>query len=315
MYDILIYRTFTKIANVHELGKGHVLSTLTKILIVLLTISSIFLCGIVVTYVANADNYRDLYNNLKREADSLRESEAGAVKARNEKDEELTRKLNEKNSEIAALNTQISTLKGQLKEAENENKILVQRVSDMASVVETSTQTAGEQGQLLKDTLAKLNDVQAEQIKLKAQFDDTTKTLLEKLAIIQSLETDKKRLIEEKTELQARMDKLLQPTGETTTPVVTVTQPKIEIARPAPVIAEKIGLKGLITGVDLKNKMAGISIGTADGVKEGMKFHVTRGDKFVCDLLIIDTDTEEAVGAMELVQEQPKAGDTVTTNL
>jgi len=315
MYDILIYRTFGKNANVHELGKGHVLSTLTKILIVLLTIASIFLCGIVVTYVANADNYRDMYNKLKTNADELRESAEGNAKAFNEKKAEMERLENKLNSDIAALNTEISTLKGQLKDANTENKILVQRVSDMASVVETSTQTAGENGQLLKDTLAKLNNVQAEQIKLKAQFDDTTKTLLEKLAIIQSLETDKKRLLEEKTELQARMDKLLQPTGETTTPVLTVTQPKIEIARPVPVIAEKIALKGLITGVDTKNKMASISIGTADGVKEGMKFHVTRGDKFVCDLLIIDTDTEEAVGAMELVQEQPKAGDTVTTNL
>lgn len=291
------------------------MSTLTKILIVLLTIASIFLCGIVVTYVANADNYRDLYNNLKRDADGMREKADGNAKAFTELKAEKERMENKLNNEIATLNTEISTLKGQLKDAENENKILVQRVSDMASVVETSTQTAGENGKLLKDTLDKLNNVQAEQIKLKAQFDDTTKTLLEKLAIIQSLETDKKRLIEEKTELQARMDKLLQPKGETTTPVITVTQPKIEIARPAPVVAEKIALKGLITGVDPKNKMASISIGTADGVKEGMKFHVTRGDNFVCDLLIIDTDTEEAVGAMELVQDQPKAGDTVTTNL
>jgi hypothetical protein len=74
-------------------------------------------------------------------------------------------------------------------------------------------------------------------------------------------------------------------------------------------------LKGLITAVDSKNKMVSISIGTADGVKEGMKFHVTRGDKFICDILIIDTDAENAVGAMELVQEQPRTGDTVTTNL
>ncbi|MHC4643044.1 MAG: coiled-coil domain-containing protein [Planctomycetota bacterium] len=294
------------------------MSTLTKILIVVLTISSIFLCGIVVTYVANADDYRKKYNNLRRETDSLRETSESKVKAFNEIQAEKERLENKLNSEIAALNTEISTLKGQLKEANNENKIMVQRVSDMASVVETSTQTTGEQGQLLKDTLTKLNNVQAEQIKLKAHFDDTTKTLLEKLAIIQSLETDKKRLVEEKTELQARMDKLLQPTGKTTTPVVTTTPPKIEIARPVPVIAEKIGLKGLINAVDLKNKMASISIGTADGVKEGMKFHVTRGDKFVCDLLIIDTDTEVAVGAMELLdlaKEQPKVGDTVTTNL
>jgi hypothetical protein len=61
--------------------------------------------------------------------------------------------------------------------------------------------------------------------------------------------------------------------------------------------------------------MATISIGTADGVKEGMRFHVTRGNEFLCDILIIDADIKEAVGALELVQQQPNVGDTVSTNL
>ncbi|NIW70358.1 hypothetical protein GWN15_15955 [candidate division KSB1 bacterium] len=224
-------------------------------------------------------------------------------------------KENELNSEITRLNTEIDTLKGQLKNFEDQRKSWLQRVSDMASVVETTTQTSKETTKLMMDKEAELNKLKADQIKLIDQFEDTSTTLLEKLAVIQTLEKEKKQLIEEKVELQNRMDKLLQPTGRTPAPVVTVTQKPDEIARPAPVIAKKIGLKGQVTAVDTKNKMASISIGTADGVKEGMKFHVTRGDKFICDMLIIDTDAEEAVGALELVQEQPKPGDTVSTNL
>ena len=79
--------------------------------------------------------------------------------------------------------------------------------------------------------------------------------------------------------------------------------------------AKDIALQGLVKKVDLKNSMASISIGSADGVKEGMKFHVTRGDKFLCDILIIDVDAEEAVGVLELVQQQPKVGDSVSTNM
>ena len=60
------------------------MSTLTKILIVLLTLSSIFLCGIVVTYVANADNYRQKYDDLKTDKDSL-----------SKKAEDLTKQVNE----------------------------------------------------------------------------------------------------------------------------------------------------------------------------------------------------------------------------
>lgn len=290
------------------------MSTLTKILIVLLTLSSVFLCGIVVTYVANADNYRQNYNLQRTELDSLKKTTADKIEQYNQKVTEKDALENKLNSEMAKLNTEISSLQGKLKEVEDQSKIWEKRVSDMASVVETTTQTSSETTKLLMDRQAELTKLKSEQIKLIAQFDDTSATLLEKLAVIQTLEKEKKQLLEEKIELQNRMDKLLQPTGRTPAPVVTVT-PRTEIARPAPVIARKIGLKGLVTAVDTKNKMASISIGTADGVKEGMKFHVTRGDKFICDILIIDTDAEEAVGALELVQEQPRPGDTVTTNL
>ena len=280
----------------------------------LLTISSIFLCGIVVTYVATADNYRQNYNSQRAKLDSLEKTTADKIEQYNQKAAEKDALENKLNSEIAKLNTEIGTLEGELKQVEALKKIEEKRSSDMASVVETTSQTSSETTKLLIDTQADLNKLKSEQIKLIAQFDDTSDTLLEKLAVIQTLQKEKKQLLEEKIELQNRMDKLLQPTGRTPAPVVTVT-PRTEIARPAPVIARKIGLKGLVTAVDTKNKMASISIGTADGVKEGMKFHVTRADKFICDILIIDTDAEEAVGALQLVQEQPRPGDTVTTNL
>ncbi|MHC4112683.1 MAG: hypothetical protein ACYSUY_16545 [Planctomycetota bacterium] len=290
------------------------MSTLTKILIVLLTVSSFFLCGIVVTYVATSQNYKKQYNTLRSERDGLKKTAADKTEQYNAKALEKDALEDKLNREIASLKTQISTLRGNLKTANDEKKMMNQRVSDMASVVETTSQTSSETTKLLMDTQAQLTKVDSERIKLIAQFNDTSATLLEKLAIIQTLETEKKQLLEEKVELQSRMDKLLLPTGRTPAPVVTVTRPK-EIARPAPVTVKKIGLKGLVTAVDSKNKMASISIGTADGVKEGMKFHVTRGNQFICDILIIDTDAEEAVGALELVQEQPRAGDTVSTNL
>lgn len=291
------------------------MSTLTKILIVLVTISSIFLCGIVVTYVALADNYKDKHDIIKTERDGLSEKNKSLTEQRNAMQAQKNAKENELNGEIDKLNTEINTLKAELKVVEAQKKHEEKRSSDMASVVETTTQTSKETTKLLMDTQEELNKLKSEQIKLLAQFEDTSTTLLEKLAVIQTLEKEKKQLIEEKVELQNRLDKLLQPTGRTPAPVVTVTPKPNEIARPAPVIAKKIGLKGLVTAVDTKNKMASISIGTADGVKEGMKFHVTRADKFICDILIIDVDAEEAVGALELVQEQPKPGDTVTTNL
>jgi hypothetical protein len=71
----------------------------------------------------------------------------------------------------------------------------------------------------------------------------------------------------------------------------------------------------VITAVDLKLSVAEISIGAAQGVREGMKFYVTRGQDFICEIWIHYVDAEKAVGDLKLVQKQPRAGDSVTTNL
>jgi len=280
----------------------------------LLTISSIFLCGIVVTYVANADNYRQLFNSQRATKDSLQQSVNDLTKRLNSKEAEKNDLEDQLTSQIASLKRELEELKGQLQGSEREKAALLQRVDRFAADVETFTKTNADNRTLLEDTIKTWKTVEADLIKEQSQHRETARLLLGKLAIIQTLETEKKQLLEEKVVLQGRLDKLLQPTGKLPTVPVTVTLEK-DIARPAPVTTRDIGLKGLVTDVDLNNKMVSISIGIADGVSEGMKFHVTRGDNFICDILIIDTDAEEAIGAMELVQEQPKAGDIVSTDL
>jgi cell shape-determining protein MreC len=168
----------------------------------------------------------------------------------------------------------------------------------------------------LKNTIDELNKLQTEQARQRKELDETTKALSEKMAIIETLQTENKRMQEEKAELQNKLDKYLQPLGKTAAAPAPVTTQR-ETVRPATTEtgARDIALQGLITAVDLKNSMATISIGTADGVKQGMRFHVTRGSDFVCDIVIVDVDAKEAVGSFELVQQQPNVGDTVSTNL
>lgn len=290
------------------------MSTLTKILIVLLTLSAIFLCGIVVTYVANAENYKQKYNDIKSDRDSLSKKVDDLTKQVNEKIEQKKQIEDRLNREIASLKTRFREIQVKLSNAEREKALLLQRVNSFASIVEGFTETNDQQGLLLKNTLDELNKTQAEQIRQKKSLDETSARLLEKMAIIETLGAEKKRLVEEKTELQSKLDRFLQPLGKIAAPPVPVT-PAITTAKPAEVAAPDIALKGLVTVVDLKNKMASISIGSANGVKEDMKFYVTRGDEFICDILIIDVDVEEAVGVLGLVQQQPKVGDNVSTNL
>jgi chromosome segregation ATPase len=268
-----------------------------------------------VNYVAYADDYRQKYNELKTDRDSLSKKVEDLTKQVNEKIEQSKRQENQLTGEVASLKSEVKQLQGNLSDAEREKAALLQKVNSWVSIVEDFSRTNDEQGRLLRSTLEELNKVQAEQIRQGKNLDETTAALVEKMAIIDTLEAERKRLLEEKSELRSRLDEILRPAGKVAPAAVAVT-PEKDMARPAMPPAEDIALRGLITAVDLKNSMAEISIGAADGVKEGMKFYVTRGDEFICEILIIDAvDAERAVGVLELVQQQPKVGDNVSTNL
>jgi len=291
-------------------------STLTKALIVLLTVASIFLCGIVVTYVASAENYRQKYNNLRTERDAAVENAGSAKEQLNNTVAQADRDKAKLNEAIASLQRQIDDVGAKLDAAEREKSLLLQKVDSWTSITKAFYETNDKQGQLLKNTLDELNKVQAELIKERTDLKETTSALIEKMAIITMLADKSKRLLEEKTELQDKLDQVLRQYGKTV-PAPTPVTPIKDKARVVPVTRD-IELKGQVTAVDPKNSMAEISIGSADGVRESMKFHVTRGDQFVCDILILDVDAEKAVGSMELVQSAtggPKVGDSVSTSL
>ena len=292
------------------------MSTLTKVLIILLTISSIFLCGIVVTYVSNAENYRQMYNKLKADKQAAEQNEINArkqLKLANDAAAALEQKLN---AEINALKIQATQLNTKLIEAERKASEAV-TLENVWKVLSEDFLTANKDLQkILQGKLDELTSVDARRIQGDKQLTERTATLIEKMAIISDLEKKLKLLLEEKTGLQNQLGMQLQKSGQTIAPPVTVTQIK-ETARVA-TPAVDIGLNGLISTVDLENSLAEISIGAANGVKQNMKFHVTRADKFICDIVILDVEPENAIGTLELMdvtKEQPKAGDNVSTNL
>jgi DNA repair exonuclease SbcCD ATPase subunit len=292
------------------------LSTLTKVLIVLLTIVSIFLCGIVVTYVANAENYRQKYVDLNNSERATREKERNVTEQLNKTIEQADQQKKVLSGEVALLKQEVDSLKADLAEALRQKDDALQRVNNWAAIVMDFSKTTDKQRQLLEDTHAELKTMQADLIKEQREHKETTTALVEKMSIVAQLEEKTKRLLEEKTELQNRADQFLQQFGKAVAAPVPVTPIK-EKAQVAAVTTD-IALKGLVSEVDLKNSLAQISIGSADGVKAGMRFHVVRGDEFICDILIFDVEPEKAVGVLELMeatQLQPRAGDNISTNL
>lgn len=293
------------------------MSTLTKVLIVLLTISSIFLCGVVVTYVASADNYKQLYEQRRSSELSAKQQRDKAREDLNAAQEAMAEEKAKLNAAIASLQGQITGLQGQLTDAITARDDARRRKENYEAILADYSKTVERNTQLQRDALAAEAALKAEQTKLNKQLEDVTGALNEKQAIVMQLELKVKGLTEEKTALQNKLDQFLRQYGKVTAPPVAVTEVR-DVARLAPP-ARDIDLKGALTAVDLKNGVAEISIGAADGVEKGMRFHATRDSKFICDVVVMDVEPEKALGWLELLQDQPqdkpRAGDAVSTNL
>lgn len=293
------------------------MSTLTKVLIVLLTMASIFLCATVVTYVANADNYKQKYDSLFNGYQAAKKNEDNAKTQLNNTIEEKDRDTEKLGEQIASLEEQINKLKSDLANAERNRDLANRKVNDWVAIVKDFSKTIENNEKLTKDALTERDLKEAELIKQDKELKDTTAALMENMAIVKQLQEGSKRLLEEKTELQNKLDQYLRQYGKAIAEPMPVTPDRGAVSLAPP--TKDIDLNGSITEIDLKNLLAEISIGTADGVKEGMRFHLTRGDKFICDIVILDVWPEKAVGWIELLQDQPrdqpKIDDKVSTNL
>ena len=293
------------------------MSTLTKVLIVLLTIASIFLCGIVVTYVANADNYKQKFDNLNSSYQAAKRNEDNVKNQFNELQKQTNDEKLDLGNDIASLEEQISKLQSDLATAQRDKDDANRKVNNWAAIVMDFSKTMENYEKLVKNALAERDLKEAELIKQDKELKDTSAALMENMAIVKQLQDESKRLLEEKTELQNKLDQYLRQFGKAIAEPMPVTPEEGAVSLAPP--TRDIDLNGSITEVDLKNLLAEISIGTADGVKEGMRFHLTRGDKFICDIVVLDVWPERAVGWIELLQDQPQnqpqVDDKVSTNL
>lgn len=288
------------------------MSTLTKVLIILQTVFSILLCGIVATYVANASNYKKDYDTALKAKNSAVASKASMEEEWEEAKVKLEEATAKANDVAPNLNAQIQQLTAELTRSKADMDALTKRVEGMAATVQTSNDTALKQTELYQTAQAMLQATESDKIQLTKEYEETQSLLLEKLAVISSQTKQIRELQEEKSEIQGRLEQYLRQYGKVAAPATTATlvPSKVQLAQPV----QAIGLKGVIKDLDISNQLAEISLGSTDGVKEQMKFIVTRDNQFVCNILVLDVNADSAVGILDLIKDTPKVGDRISTN-
>ncbi len=298
------------------------MSTLTKVLIVLLTVFSIFLCGIVVTYVASAENFRQQAVEQSNKVQSAERSQEAALKELDDVKELAQREKDQLNAQLHRLDLQVKKLEADLAEAKLLNTQLTQEVAKQTGLANLAGALAADQTASLKTTQQEVKDLLADQTNRETELKELDESLTERMSIIAQLEEKNRRLTEENQELATQLNQYLQQYGRMTVRPQTTVAPRsttVQPAQPVPAAAapqmRTIGLNGRITAVDMENRLAEISIGSAAGVRQNMMFHIVRGDRWAAKMLILDVSPDKAVGVLDLVELEPQVGDTVMTNL
>lgn len=278
------------------------MSTLTKILIVLVSVFSIFLCGVIVVYVGSSTNYKAAYEQQGNEFSAVKEQNRNLEQEVADKKRQLDEFGLKSDSEISKLKTEKTQLEQEMKNVKNAQLAAEEKVASLTAAALNFEKAVGGMEDSLKQTRAELDSSRAENVKLSKNLDEVTASLEEKIAQLASVDTKNKMLLEEKAKLE-------QPLGGKTLEQPVTQMP--DSAAPAVETPSELKLQGIVSAVE--GSLTTLSIGSADGVAVGMIFHVVREDNFICDIKITEVDTEASAGTIQLLQQQPKVGDIAST--
>lgn len=263
----------------------------------------------VVAFVGNASNYKKMYEDQI----SLNTVLQGEVAVKGEEYQRQVKKITDLDSkrlqEIQNLQADNNRLASDLQKSERMALQYQSQADTWKGVMTGFEQSVRNLQASLSETQKQLDQAREKGIKDQKELNLLTADLYEKIVQLKNADAERRRTLEKLEQMKAQ--------GGTGSPreVIPVT-PLNQTAKPATstaTVPTGSDIKGLIENVD--QNLVTLSIGSADGVREKMVFHVTRGDRFMCDIIVTNVDINKSAGTLDLVQEPPQVGDTVSTQL
>ena len=285
------------------------MSILTKILAVLLSVFSLLLAGMFVVFVGNADNYKKMYEDQKLLSTTLQADLTTKDEQYNIQVKKCATLEQQLQRELQSLEADKNQYASDLRKAERLAQKSQADADSWKGVMTGFEQSVRNLQASLSQTQAQLDLARSNGIKDQKELNQITADLYEKIVQLQSLEAERRRLLEQKKELESRV----AAGGSYATEVIPVTLQQNRTASPATTAPAGTDVKGLV--VEVQQNLITLSVGSADGVKENMVFHITRAESFLCDVIITNVDINQCAGVLDLVQQSPQVGDTASTQL
>ena len=285
------------------------MSILTKILAVLLSVFSLLLAGMFVVFVGNADNYKKMYEDQKLLSTTLQADLTTKDEQYNIQVKKCATLEQQLQRELQSLEADKNQYASDLRKAERLAQKSQADADSWKGVMTGFEQSVRNLQASLSQTQAQLDLARSNGIKDQKELNQITADLYEKIVQLQSLEAERRRLLEQKKELESRV----AAGGSSVKEVIPVTLQQNRTASPATTAPAGPDVKGLV--VEVQQNLITLSVGSADGVKENMVFHITRAESFLCDVIITNVDINQCAGVLDLVQQAPQVGDTASTQL
>jgi hypothetical protein len=284
------------------------LSTLTKVFIVLMVVFSIAFTMTTISFVGRTTRWRELAEGYRTQA-TVAETHMRNLAAAHaaEKTVWFDEKRAQENQiaslraageaqgkELADLRERTATLEGQVSDKEALARGLV-------SELQVTQDLLVKQQQQREELEKRNNDLETRNLQLSERVNELTAQMLV--------------LVQQQQQLEQQVNMLRtggggpgagRPTAQVTPPGPSVPGPAVRSATGA--VAAPI--RGRIVEVD--GNLASISVGSADGVREGMVFVVYRGAEYVGDIEITDVEPNLAAGRVIRSRSTPRPNDQVT---
>ena len=290
------------------------MSTLTKVFIVLLVVSSIAFTIMTVSIVAQTANWRDLANTYEQHAavadTNLRHMIAAnaaelamakdAIRDHLEQIGALQEQLQERKNREAQLQSELGRADSEKSSSEAINRGLLAQLQ--------SAEAARAEYRQQRDELERRSiDLERRNVDLNDRVNELTSRIAVMIEQRRQFEQQLNILRAENEKLARDARKvsagvaLEEPTGAAMPGVTAVTP-----ATTSPIRGHVLEVSGNIVT---------ISVGAADGVKKDMVFVVHRGDQYVGDVRITLVDPDRSAGRAVGSGVDPRPGDQVTDAL
>lgn len=278
------------------------LSIFTKIFIVLVMVLSILLAALSTVYVANVDSYKTKYNDEKAKRLTADANTAAAEGTLSAKLDAIQGKLEAAQGEVSRVKSIVNTkdreierLSGDLISAQASGADVRGQLARLASALEQSQKLLGVVDAEVKQRRDEMLKLQTRNVELNDRVHELT--------------TQGETLVRQVRLLKEQIADLETQNQQLVTNNVAGAGPK-KVGDDAPVAVAAHAIRGTVTDVQKigDTTFVALNVGTNDGVREGMKFLIHQGDKYLGDATVVKIDLNTAAARVVLSKAEITSG-------